>query len=160
MSFENIDPSRPTRRINEVNIAGEAHFEEDSVEPAQTAETIDERGAFEIPFGLNAPDLHITPLPGGAGSSDPEPYEVYVSSEISERAPTKDRPDPTYGTTTKVTLNFDVFPGAETVRRMLGELHAVSEIALQDEIRRRLFVRIAGVDDEQAEQPIDGEPPF
>lgn len=133
MSFENIDPSRPTRRINEVNIAGEAHFEEDSVEPAQTAETIDE--------GM-------------------EPYEVYVSSEISERAPTKDRPDPTYGTTTKVTLNFDVFPGAETVRMMLGQLHAVSEIALQDEIRRRHFVRLAGVDDEQAEQPIEGEPPF
>lgn len=67
--------------------------------------------------------------------------EVYLSSEISERAPTKDRPGLAYGTNTKATVTINVASlsevTAEDVAAMITKLHSGMEIGLQAEIARR-----------------------
>jgi len=77
------------------------------------------------------------------------PMEVRVSSEINERAKTKDRPEKDYGTATKVEVTFSIedlhVADDETVREYVASLHAQLEEACQGEIRRR---SIAGRDDE------------
>src|SRR5690606_26008518 len=70
--------------------------------------------------------------------------EVRVQTEISERAPTKDRPNPTYGTTTSVQLilkpeailNED---NEDTLTDFVSMAHGRLELGLQEEIARRLL---------------------
>lgn len=66
--------------------------------------------------------------------------EVYLSSEISERAPTEKRPDPVYGTSSKVSLTYRLsHSGFEKylLDEMIEDLHGRQERAMQAEIERR-----------------------
>lgn len=90
---------------------------------------------------VKTPNTQISEMVGDRGASI---VQVYVSSEIAERAPTKDRPEVTYGTTTKasITINGDLLQyTVDQVAAQIQTLHGVLEDALQNEIARRKLAR-------------------
>lgn len=85
-----------------------------------------------------------TTIPGETLHAEPA-IEVYLSSEISERAPTEKRPEPTYGTSSKVAVTLGIsFANKIDLPMFLQSLHADQEKAMQEEITRRKSAKATG----------------
>lgn len=96
--------------------------------------------SFARPKLIELPEL---PTIEGVEGFFSVPASGRVSTEIIERAPTKDRPKVTYGTTTKVEIEgdiADVLFSPDVLKERVRALHATAEVALQEEIERRVAV--------------------
>lgn len=85
--------------------------------------------------------------------------EVHLSCEISERAPTKDRPEPTYGTSSKVSITTLIDdPLLADLANFVQDKHEQQEAGMQVEIVRRKAIKKYLAENPDADAPMDDVP--